>query len=454
MAHRRKENPPSEAPASVGREPGQGARLLAARVVDRVITARVTLDEALELERARAPEVDARDAALARAIALACFRHLGFIRKALDARLQRGLASLPPFVRILMETAAAQILYLDAPDHAAVDIAVGLVRQEPGGHRFTQVANAVLRRIVREAREIGAADSPLRDNMPAWLADALVADHGPEAAEAIARAHLSEPALDLTVKGDAALWAERLDALILPDGSLRLRGRAPVPELPGYAEGAWWVQDASSAVPARLLRLRPGDRAADLCAAPGGKTAQLAAAGADVTAVDRSAQRLRRLEENLARLSLTARIVTADAERFEAEPFDAVLLDAPCTATGTIRRNPEVAWLKQPQDQDKLIALQARLLDRAVMLTRPGGRLVYCTCSLQKAEGEDQVTALLARHGDDLALDPIRPEEVGVPEALTARGEFRALPHQLPGDTPRLSGWGGFFAARFVRSSR
>ena len=453
MAHRRKETARADAPASAGREPGQGARLLAARVVERALVARLALDEALELERARAPEVDARDAALARAIALACFRHLGFIRKALDARLQRGLASLPPFVRILMETAAAQILYLDAPDHAAVDIAVGLIRQEPGGHRFTQVANAVLRRIVREAREFGAGDSPLRDNMPAWLADALVSDHGLEAAEAIARAHLSEPALDLTVKGDAAPWAERLDALILPDGSLRLRGRAPVPDLPGYAEGAWWVQDASSAVPARLLRLRPGGRAADLCASPGGKTAQLAAAGADVTAVDRSAQRLRRLEQNLARLSLTARIVAADAERFEAEPFDAVLLDAPCTATGTIRRNPEVAWLKQPQDQDKLAALQARLLDRAAALTRPGGRLVYCTCSLQKAEGEDQVTALLARHGD-LTLDPIRPEEVGVPEALTARGEFRALPHQLPGDTPRLSGWGGFFAARFVRSSR
>lgn len=428
---------------------GTAARLLAARVVERSLSARITLDEALDVEHARAGALDGRDVALARAIALTTFRHLGLIRAALDARLQRGLASLPSSVRVLMETASSQILYLDTPAHSAVDIAVSLIRAEANGHRFTQVANAVLRRIVREAHGIGAED-PLALNTPEWLAARLVADHGMEAAAAAASAHLSEPALDLTVKGAPEIWAARLDALVLPGGSLRLRSRTPVHELAGYAEGQWWVQDASAAVPARLLRAGPGERVADLCAAPGGKTAQLAMTGARVTAVDRSAQRLLRLEENLKRLNLAAEVITADAERFEAEPFDAVLLDAPCTATGTIRRNPEAAWLKTPQDEAKLASLQARLIDRAVALTRPGGRLVFCTCALQKAEGEDQVTAALARH-PGLRLDPISVDEIPVAEALTARGEFRAMPGQLPGDTSRLSGWGGFFAARFVR---
>lgn len=430
-------------------EPGVAVRLLAARVVDRTLMARLTVDEAVDMERARGEALDGRDLALARAITLATFRHLGIIRAALDERLERGLASLPAVVRMLMETAVAEILYLGTPDHSAVDVAVSLIRREPNGHRFTQVANAVLRRIVREAPSIGERE-PLDVNMPAWLADRLRQDHGEETARAIARAHLAEPTLDVTVRADPDLWAERLGAVVLPGGTLRLRGRTPVQELPGYEEGAWWVQDASSAVPVRLLRPQPGERIADLCAAPGGKTMQLAAAGALVTAVDRSASRLKRVEENLARLKLSATIVAADAERFAAEPFDAVLLDAPCTATGTIRRNPEAAWLKTPDDESKLAALQGRLLDHAIDLTRPGGRIVFCTCSLQKAEGEDQVTAVLARR-TDIRLDPIAVTEVPSPDALTPRGEFRALPHHLYGDTSRMSGWGGFFAARFMR---
>lgn len=433
-----------------GRLAGLVPRRLAARAVERTLSARLPLDEALDYERDRARDAGPRDIALARAIALATFRHLGLIRKALDARLDRGLDSLPPAIRVLMETAAAQILYLEAPDHAAVDSAVTLIRAAHQGHRYTQVANAVLRRIAREAHLIGLDDDPLFDNLPPWLARSLADAYGEDRARAIARAHLAEPALDLTIRTEPELWAGRLDAVRLPGGSLRLRARTPVQEIEGYGSGAWWVQDAASAVPARLLRPLPGERIADLCAAPGGKTAQLAAAGADVTAVDRSAQRLERLADNLARLSLTATIVAADAERFTAEPFDAVLLDAPCTATGTIRRNPEVAWLKQPGDEAKLAALQARLIDRAAELTRVGGRLVFCTCSLQPAEGEAQVAAALARRAD-LALDPIAPDEVGVAGAVTEAGLFRALPDQLPGDTPRLCGWGGFFAARFVR---
>ena len=222
--------------------------------------------------------------------------------------------------------------------------------------------------------------------------------------------------------------------------------------LPGFTEGEWWVQDAAAALPAQLLNVRPGERVADLCAAPGGKTVQLAQAGGQVVAVDRSGPRLRRLKANLERLGLSAEIVTADVTAFEAEPFDAVLLDAPCSATGTIRRHPDVAWTKRPEDVDKLAALQARLLDQAARLTKPGGRLIYCTCSLERAEGEAQIEAFLARN-DGFARDPIKPEEIGGrAEALTAEGELRTLPHQLAGETPRLSGWAGFYACRLIRS--
>jgi 16S rRNA (cytosine967-C5)-methyltransferase len=274
---------------------------------------------------------------------------------------------------------------------------------------------------------------------------------GEETGAAIAASHRNEPPLDLTVRGDPQGWADKLGGLLLPTGSVRLRERHAITNLPGFAEGAWWVQDAAAALPVRLLAPMPGERIADLCAAPGGKTAQLAAAGASVTAVDRSGPRLRRLRANLERLGLTADIVAKDAVNWQAEPFDAVLLDAPCSATGTIRRHPDVAWSKTPEDRDKLAALQARLLSSAARLTRPGGRLVYCTCSLEPQEGEEQVEAFLARHGE-FRREPVRPDEIGgLTEAVTPQGDLRTLPHQLVGGEPRLSGWAGFYASRLIR---
>jgi 16S rRNA (cytosine967-C5)-methyltransferase len=255
-----------------------------------------------------------------------------------------------------------------------------------------------------------------------------------------------------------------------PNGSTRCfcqsdRCACAAASLPGFADGAWWVQDAASAAAGRLVQARPGERIADLCAAPGGKTLQLAAAGAQVTAVDRSPQRMRILEANLARCGLSAEIVVKDAldvrigssdaepfdaKPFDAKPFDAVLLDAPCSATGTIRRHPDIAWTKTPQDRDKLADLQRRLLDHAVTLLKPGGRLIYCTCSLEPQEGEHQAHAFLQRH-PGWRLDHIDAGEVGLPDSITPEGVFRALPHQIVGDSPRLGGWGGFFAARFVQ---
>lgn len=430
--------------------PGLAARHAATRAFERTLAARQQLDDVLDREIAATRGLEGRDVGLVRAIAVTTFRHLGTITRAVDSRLERGAASLPRPVQAIIATAAAQILYLEAADHAAVDLAVEETKLQPQGLRFAGVVNAVLRKIAREADAIRAASDPLAHETPDWLRESWIAHYGVVEAAAIAASMREELALDVTVKADAALWAQRLGAIILPTGSLRLAARTPVHELPGYDEGAWWVQDAASAVPARLLGVKTGERVLDLCAAPGGKTAQLASAGASVTALDRSPQRLRVLEQNMQRLGLDVTVVAADAADYRAEPFDAVLLDAPCTATGTIRRHPDVAWTKSPQDEAKLIALQAKLLDRAVELTRPGGRLVYCTCSLQPGEGEAQMEALLARRSD-VTLSPISDAEIGLAGSTNARGAFRALPHQLGGDTARLSGWGGFFAARFVR---
>jgi 16S rRNA (cytosine967-C5)-methyltransferase len=232
---------------------------------------------------------------------------------------------------------------------------------------------------------------------------------------------------------------------------VRCVGVGRVEELDGYNEGAWWVQDAAAALPAHLLGPVAGRRVADLCAAPGGKTAQLAAAGAAVVAVDRSAARIARLTENLGRLGLAAETVVADAAEWQSAPFDAILLDAPCSATGTIRRHPDIAWLKTEADIASLAAVQARLLDAAVRLLKPRGVLVYATCSTEPEEGEAQIAALLARM-PGLVRWPIVPGEAGIPaEWINAAGELRTLPYFLPAEEPRLAGLDGFFAARLTR---
>jgi 16S rRNA (cytosine967-C5)-methyltransferase len=278
-----------------------------------------------------------------------------------------------------------------------------------------------------------------------------IAAYGEATARDIAAANGREPALDLSVKNDAPQWAEKLGGFVLPTGSVRAVVHGAVTALPGFDEGAWWVQDAAAALPARLLGDVAGRRVADLCAAPGGKTAQLAAAGAHVTAVDRSAQRLKRLRENLTRLSLDAEVVCADAAVWEAAPFDAVLVDAPCSSTGTIRRHPDVAWLKRPADILKLAALQRRLLERAVALTKPGGTIVYCTCSLEPEEGAAVVAELLA--GDPgVRRVPLTPADVfGESALIGADGDLRTLPYHLPNSDSRLAGLDGFYAARLEK---
>lgn len=427
---------------------GLGARRLAFSALEDVLRVRRALDDVLAVQAPRAG-LDARDLGLSRAIAVTGLRRLGTIRQALAERLEKPTRD--PRVEALLVVGAAQILFLDVPDHAAVGTAVDLAREDPRLARAGGLVNAVLRRVAREREAIlaEAEADPFRDT-PDWLAARWTAAYGEARAAAIARAHRGEAALDLTVKADPEAWAERLGARLLPTGTLRIAARTPVPELPGYDEGAWWVQDAAAALPARLLSPRPGERIADLCAAPGGKTAQLAAAGASVLAVDRSGKRLVRLSENLARLGLSAETRATDALALdEAALFDAVLLDAPCSSTGTLRRHPDVAWTKTAEDIVKLADLQQRLIDKAARLTRPGGRLVYCTCSLEPEEGEAQAAAFLARH-PDFARDPVRPDEIGgAAELIDEQGDLRALPHL--GLSPDAPGLDGFFAARFVR---
>ncbi|MBV8440711.1 MAG: RsmB/NOP family class I SAM-dependent RNA methyltransferase, partial [Hyphomicrobiales bacterium] len=314
------------------------------------------------------------------------------------------------------------------------------------------LANALLRGIAREREAILAASDPLDDDTPPWLAARWRAAYGEATARAIAAAHRAEPTLDISVKSDAAGWAERLGGLVLPTGSVRLDSHRAVVDLEGYPQGEWWVQDAAAALPARLLNARAGMRVVDLCAAPGGKAMELAAAGASVTTIDRSAERLKMLAANFERLKLYSEIVVADALNYDAPRFDAVLLDAPCTATGTIRRHPDVAWIKRPGDLAQLVRLQAQLLDKAIALTKRDGIIVYCTCSLEPEEGEAQINALLRRN-PDVRRVPVEPGEIGgLAECLSPSGDLRTLPCHLWGDDPRRSGLDGFFAARLMRA--
>ena len=432
--------------------PGMVARVAAARaIMEAVVQARPLEDRLAADLSLRDARLDPRDPTLARSIATVALRRLGTIRKALGQKLDKGMPKRSGGLEWTLVAGAAQILFLDVPDHAAVDLAVRAARADAASAPFAGLVNAVLRGVARDRDQILAASDPLDDDTPPWLAARWRETYGESTARAIAAAHRSEPTLDISVKSDPETWAQRLGGIVLPTGSVRLETHKVVADLEGYAEGEWWVQDAAAALPARLMHASAGMRVVDLCAAPGGKSAELAAAGAAVTTVDRSAERLKVLAQNFERLRLHSDIVVADALAFEAPPFDAALIDAPCTATGTIRRHPDVAWTKRPSDLAPLVRLQAQLLDKAIALTRPGGAIVYCACSLEPEEGEAQIAAVLRRN-PDVRRSPISSHEIGgLAECLTPAGELRTLPCHLWGDEPRRSGLGGFFAARFVK---
>jgi 16S rRNA (cytosine967-C5)-methyltransferase len=437
--------------------PGLAVRRVAADIVEGVLNRHRALDEMLEGSDARAATaalaaLSDRDRGLTRAIVAVVLRRLGTLRHLLGSFLEEGLPAQAPRVETALLIGAAQILFLEVPDHAAVDLAVRLAREDRMALHFAGLVNAVLRRIAREGKErIAALDTPVLDTPP-WLMQRWIKNYGEATAHAIAAANGREPALDLTVKSDAADWAAKLDGRVLPTGSVRTIVHGAVTALPGFDEGAWWVQDAAASIPARLLGNVAGLRVADLCAAPGGKTAQLVAAGAKVTAVDRAPGRLKRLQENLTRLSLEAELVCADVAAWTPDQqFDAILLDAPCTSTGTIRRHPDVPWLKRSADITSLAALQRRLLDHAITLIRPGGTLVYCTCSLEPEEGAEVVADLLARE-QSVRRVPIAAAEVfGEADFINADGDLRTLPCHFTDADSRFAGVDGFYAARLEK---
>ena len=327
------------------------ARVAAARAVAEALTLSRPLEERLAADLSlRAGGLDPRDRALARSIATVALRRLGTIRKALARRMEKGMPKRGGALEWALIVAAAQILFLDTPDHAAVDLAVKATRADPASAPFAALANAVLRTIVRDREPILASSDPLDDDTPAWLAQRWRATYGESTARAIAAAHGSEPTLDISVKSEPSGWAARLGGIVLPTGSVRLDTHQAVAELEGYARANGGCRTPPRRCRRGFFSPVPGMRIVDLCAAPGGKAAQLAAAGAEVTTVDRSAERLKLLAANFERLRLRSEIVVADALTFDAPPFDAVLLDAPCAATGTIRRHPDVAWIKRPGD--------------------------------------------------------------------------------------------------------
>ena len=433
--------------------PGLAARRVAADILDGVLRRNRPLDEQLDDRQANhgIGLLSDRDRALARNIVSTTLRRLGTLRHLLGVMLEKGMPADAPRAESALLVGAAQILFLDVPDHAAVDLSVRIAQADRRAGHFSGLVNAVLRRITTEgAQRIAELDTAKLDT-PTWLLDRWTKSYGAEIAHDIARANSQEPALDLTVPENAQDWATRLRGRVLPTGTVRMIAHGPVSLLPGFSEGAWWVQDAAAALPARLFGDIKDKRIADICAAPGGKTAQLAAAGAHVTAVDRSERRLLRVQENLTRLHLTAQTITADATEWQAEPFDGVLIDAPCSSTGTIRRHPDIAWLKRETDIAALADLQRRLLDRAVELVAPGGVIVYCTCSLETDEGEQQIADFLARE-PRVRRKPIQSGEVaGLDSLLTPEGDLRSLPCHWPDEEARMGGLDGFYAARLER---
>jgi 16S rRNA (cytosine967-C5)-methyltransferase len=436
--------------------PGLAARRIAADVLDGVLHKHRTLDEQLDGAAAHPglKTLADRDRALMRRLVATILRRLGTLGHLLSKLLDRGVPTDAPRAQSALLIGAAQILWMDVPDHAAVDLSVRLVQSDRRAAKYAGLVNAVLRRCAREgAAIVDEVKSDMLD-LPPWLIRRWVAHYGEAAAKAMALALSHEPSLDLTVKSEAEQWATRLHGEALPTGTVRTLLQGSVTMLPGFSEGAWWVQDAAAALPVRLFGDLAGKNIADLCAAPGGKTAQLAQAGAKVTALDRSPVRMARLRDNLARLTLEAETVVADAVEWPglADGFDGVLVDAPCTSTGTIRRHPDVAWLRQEADIAALAALQGRLLRKAAGLLKSGGTLVYCTCSLEPEEGEAAIAALLAEE-PALRRAPIKAEDVaGLSDLVTPEGDLRTLPSHLPHADPRLAGLDGFYAARLVKS--
>lgn len=447
-----RDRPPSRPGAKPGRPGGKDqqkptARGLAQRAMYLILDRQMPLESTLtgaEDWMKLAP----RDRAFTRLMVATALRRLGQIDDILGQLVNKMPDGRDAYVRQILRIAATQLLFLETPPHAAIDEAVKMTR----GAGLKAMVNAVLRKIATQKHALLRAQDSERLNLPDWLWRRWCEAYGEENTRAISRAHTFEPPLDITLRdpATASVWAERLAGRALPNHSVRIGKPKPVPMLTGFAHGVWWVQDAAATFPARLLGDVEGKTVIDLAAAPGGKTLQLAAAGAQVTALDQSRERLERLFENLERMKLSADTDVADARYYRPKSqADAVLLDTPCSATGTARRHPDVIWNKTPEAIASLTQVQDALLKNASTMVKPGGTLVYACCSLQPEEGIKRIEAFLRRH-KDWRREPVRAGEVpGGAEFITADGDMRTLPCNW------LSSGGidGFYIARLVKDA-
>lgn len=429
--------------------PPNQSRQVCLDILNAVLQHRQPLDEAFKTHPGLA-KLPGRDRAFVRLVTTTVVRRLGEIDAVLAAFLDQPLRGKREPVQNILRLGAAQLLLLDTPPHAGVATSVSLAKAV-GLRGFAGLVNAVLRRVAREGkRQLVALDAD-RLAFPPWLWERLVQTYSEETTRLIARIQRGDPPLDLTLRdpGGAEDWARMLEARLLPSGGLRLTaGSGDIRRLPGFAEGAWWVQDAAASLPAQILEPQRGEVIADLCAAPGGKTLQLAAAGAEVVAVELHSTRLTLLQENLVRTKLSATCVVADATSWKSpRPLDAVLLDAPCSATGTLRRHPDVALHRRPEEIESLVKLQDRLLDNAVDLLKPGGRLVYSVCSLLPEEGPERIRSLLGR-GAPLQVESLADRDFGLPA-----GTFDELGglRTLPSFWHDIGGLDGFYICRLRR---
>ena len=455
--NRSKKNKPEnqrQDPEQDQKKDGLVARKIAAKLLGSVLDEKKKLDLLIDRQNGDYAYLGliAKDRALIRAILMICLRRKGQIDDALRQVLDRKTPKNATHLTHSLSVAAAQILFLDIPDSAAVNLAVTSIAEDRRTSRFSNLANAVLRRLSREKEEILNAQDISRLSMPAWFFKRLRKSYGKTRASEIAEILSEEAALDVSVKSDPEGWAKKFSGITLPNGTVRLKPHGPIPEMEGYEEGEWWIQDAAASLPARLLGDISGLETADLCAAPGGKTAQLALAGAQVTCVEISTSRQERLQSNLSRLKLNANIVIADILVWQPQQlFDAVLLDAPCSSTGTVRRHPDILWTKSTDDITTLASLQFQMWNSAIEFVKPGGIIVFSNCSLDREEGEDLYARMLSQRNDIEAF-PIEADEVpGLSDAITRQGTLRTLPIYYPNQETRMAGLDGFFAARLRR---
>lgn len=439
---------------------GLAARNAAVLILGNIVDDHKTIDQTCDPVNGinQFTALDPRDQALAKAIAITTLRHYRRIGVILSKIYNRKP---PQRARILIhaiETAAAQILFMDVPASAAVNLAISIIRNNKPTERFAGFANAVLRSLERDIDNL-LEKSENAHPFPAWMFKKLCSDHGKEKVKLSGLALGNKSNLDLTPKSNNADLTQTIEAILIPTNSFRLKTDKPINELEGFEDGNWWVQDIAASLPAKLIGDIKGKKVADLCAAPGGKTMQLASYGADVTAIDQSEKRLARLEQNLERTNLEAKIIAADILELEIgkdinAEFDAVLLDAPCSATGTVRRHPDILWNKTPDTVASLVKLQNELINKAAQMLKPGGVLIYANCSLLKDEGENLIAKLKI---DGLSLDPIKASELeGLEHCINGQGTVRTLPHHLVINTDEneaLNGMDGFFIARFVKDA-